>query len=132
MRIMVESGLNDLAQSEPETGALAGRFSLAARQRVLEYLHSFRSFEATLVLLYGNAGGVEPGSWSMQAISQSMLHDLAHMYSSFGAVICFDLDGISVAVPQLSHIEKLDKGTLEFHGNRLVARTEDRESRGGV
>jgi hypothetical protein len=124
---MVESRPNETATPEPEVGKLEGRFAPAARQRITDYLHSFRSFEPTLVLLYGNSGGTEPGSWSLQAISKSMLVDLIHMYSGFGAVICFDLDGIRVVVPQLSHIEELDNGALDFQGDRLISITADAE-----
>jgi hypothetical protein len=124
---MVELRPSDAQIPEPEVGRLEGCFSSAARQRILDYLQSFHSFEPRLVLLYGDAGGTEPGSWSLQAISSPMLLDLAHMYSGFGGVICFDLDGIQVVVPQLSRIDQLDKGILEFRGDRLFVVAVDRE-----
>ena len=44
------------------------------------------------------------------------------MYGSFGAVVCYDIDGVSVIVPQIAHIEQLDSGILDFVGDRLQRR----------
>lgn len=122
---MTETGDSDVVVPEPETGKLGGHFSPSARERVDSFLESFKSFQPTLALLYGNAGGAESGSWSMQAVSSDVVDELAQMYSGFGAVVCYELDGIRVLVPQLSHIEELDKGVLEFSGDRLIASRED-------
>jgi hypothetical protein len=41
------------------------------------------------------------------------------MYARFSAVVCYELDGFRVMVPQMSHIAELDEGVLEFVHNRL-------------
>lgn len=101
----------------PQIAQLRGRFTPAAKQRVQEYLDSFRSFEPTLGLLYGNVG-VEP-SWSLTAFAPATVDDMMEMYGSFGAVVCYELDGFRVLVPQMSHIGQLDDGELDFTDNRL-------------
>ena len=118
---MAEAGITAVEQPEPEVGQLAGRFSPQARRRVQDYLASFRSFDPVLVLLYGNSNGTEPGTWSMQAISTDMLCEMSRMYASFGGIVCYELDGVRVVVPQLAHIAELNRGVLSFSGNRLVA-----------
>ena len=105
----------------PRTGDLQGRFTPAARERIEAYLAGFRSFEPCLVLLYGNDNGAAAGSWSLQAISRDMRDDMARMYTGFGSIVCYDLDGLRVTVPQLAHIAELNRGVLSFRGNRLVA-----------
>jgi hypothetical protein len=118
---MAEPGNSKIVVPEPGTGQLGGHFSPAARDRIDVFLKSFISFEPTLALLYSNTGGRGPGSWSMQAVSSDIVDELAHLYSGFGTVVCYELDGIRVLVPQLAHIEELDKGMLEFSGDRLIA-----------
>lgn len=118
---MTGPGSGEVVVPEPEIGRLGGHFSHAARERIDAYLASFVSFEPTLALLYGDSGGTESGSWSMQAVSSDIVDELAHSYSGFGAVVCYELDGVRVLVPQLAHIEELDKCVLEFSGDRLIA-----------
>ena len=118
---MADPGSSKVVVPEPETGQLDGHFSPAARERIDTFLASFVSFKPTLALLYGDAGGSESGSWSMQVVSPDIVDELAHIYSGFGAVVCYKLDGMRVLVPQLAHIEELDTGMLEFSGDRLIA-----------
>jgi hypothetical protein len=118
---MAAPRMNESTVVEPECGQLRARFSPAARQRVEAFLSSFSSFDPTLALLYGTEGGAQPGSWSMQAIGESMVNDLARRYAGFGAVVCYDLDGIRVVVPQLAHIRQLDHGKLDLQGARLTS-----------
>ncbi|MBT8422175.1 MAG: hypothetical protein HKN56_06205 [Gammaproteobacteria bacterium] len=107
----------DVIERQPRVVDLGGRFTPAARERINDYLHSFVSFEPQLGLLYSEVGG-QP-SWSLAALGKATVDELVTMYSSFGAVVCYDIDGISAVVPQLAHIEMLDSGTLDFVGDRL-------------
>ena len=100
---------------------LGATLSPAARQQIVEFLQSFESFEPTLGLLYG---GLEPdgsvaGSWSLTAYGPETVTDLIQMYASFSAVVCYELEGIKVVVPQLAHIGELKSGQLEFVAGRL-------------
>lgn len=97
---------------------LGARFTPAAKERIDHYLASFVSFEPVLGLLYSDTAG--PGSWSIAAFGQQTVDELIKMYSSFGAIVCYDIDGIRAIVPQLAHIDELDSGTLDFVGDRLV------------
>ncbi len=112
---------NELNDSGPEIGQLRGHFTLRARQRVEAFLNSMASIKPTLALLYSNSGGTQPGTWSMQAVSDAIVQEHAHMHAGFGAVVLYELDGIRVLVPQLNHIAELDQGVLDFQGDRLVA-----------
>jgi hypothetical protein len=107
--------------SQVEPVRLGASFSPAARERVTGYLGSFRSFSPTLGLLYGAlpADGRGGGSWSMTAFGPQTVDDLIEMYAGFGSVVCYEIDGISVVIPQLAHIAELEAGVLEFVGNRL-------------
>jgi hypothetical protein len=92
-----------------------------ARQQIVEFLQSFESFEPTLGLLYG---GLQPdgsvaGSWSLTAYGPETVNDMIEMYAGFGAVVCYDIEGIKVVVPQLAHIGELESGQLEFVAGRL-------------
>ena len=105
----------------PQIARLKGRFSPAARERISEFLASFKSFEPTLGLLYGDvdAGANGGPSWSITAFAPQTVDDMMDMYGSFGAVVCYELDGFRVLVPQMSHIAELDGGELDFTGDRL-------------
>ena len=104
-----------------EVGSLGAIFSPSARQRVTEFLQSFVSFEPTLGLLYGAipSEGAGKGSWSMTALGPQTVEELATMYAKFGSVVCYEIDGIRVVIPQLAHIEELESGVLEFAGDRI-------------
>jgi len=104
-----------------EVASLGAVFSPPARQRVTEFLQSFVSFEPTLGLLYGAipTEGAGKGSWSMTALGAQTVEELATMYAKFGSVVCYDIDGIRVIIPQLAHIEELESGVLEFDGDRI-------------
>lgn len=108
---------SDVVTKAPRVVDLGARFTPAARERIDAYRQSFVSFEPVLGLLYSNVSG-EP-SWSLAALGQATVDELVSMYSSFGAVVCYDIDGVPVVVPQLAHIELLDSGTLDFVGDRL-------------
>jgi len=103
---------------EVRTVELGGRFTPAAREHILQYLQSFASFEPSLGLLYSNVSG--SGSWSVAAFGQQTVDELIKMYSRFGSAVCYDIDGLSAVVPQVAHIDELDSGILDFHGNRLI------------
>jgi hypothetical protein len=107
-----------------EVAPLGARFSRQGRERISEFLRSFVSFEATLGLLYGTTSLDESGqgSWSMTAYGPQTVDDLVKMYAGFGAIVCYDLDGIRVVVPQLAHIAELESGELEFSGDRICSR----------
>ena len=107
----------DVVEKQPRVVDLGASFAPAARERINGYLQSFVSFEPQLGLLYSDAGG-QP-SWSLAALGKTTVDELVTMYSKFGAVVCYDIDGINVVVPQLAHIELLDSGTLDFVGDRL-------------
>ena len=102
---------------------LKGHLTPAARERIAGFLGSFRSFEPTLGLLYGDLEGRVAGrpSWSIMALAPRVVDELVEMYGSFGAVVTYELDGFRVIVPQLGHIAELDGVTLDFTGNRLCA-----------
>jgi hypothetical protein len=102
---------------------LGATLSPAARQQVVEFLQSFESFEPTLGLLYGGLqpDGSAAGSWSLTAYGPETVNDLIKMYAGFGAVVCYDIEGIKVVVPQLAHIGELESGQLEFVAGRLSA-----------
>ena len=108
---------SEVVTRAPRVVDLGARFTPAARERIDAYRQSFVSFEPVLGLLYSDVDD-EP-SWSLAALGQATVDELVAMYSSFGAVVCYDIDGISVVVPQLAHIELLDSGTLDFVGDRL-------------
>ncbi len=95
------------------------RFTPEARERVLQFLRSFVSFEPVLGLLYGNASSDGPGTWSLTALGRQTVDDMIEMYSGFGAVICYDIDGIQTVIPQIGHINELEAVVLEFCGDRL-------------
>ena len=97
---------------------LGGRFAPAARERINEYLQSFVSFKPVLGLLYSDVSG--HGSWSIAAFGQQTVDELVKMYGSFGAAVCYDIDGFRAVVPQVAHIDELDSGLLDFTGNRLT------------
>jgi hypothetical protein len=109
------------ATPAPQVARLKGAFSADAKQQVSDFLASFKSFAPTLGLLYGD---VDPatgtGSWSVTAFGPQTVDDLTDMYAGFGGVVCYELDGFRVLVPQLAHIGDLDGDTLEFRGTRLV------------
>ena len=113
----------ELVAQPPRVVDLGARFTPAARERITAYRQSFVSFEPVLGLLYSNADGTP--SWSLAALSQTTVDELTSMYSSFGAVVHYDIDGVSVVVPQLAHIELLDSGMLDFVGDRLTRRPPD-------
>lgn len=94
-----------------------------ARQRISEFLASFRSFEPALGLLYGDIEGVVAGkpSWSLVAFPPVVAEDMVRMYASFGAVVSHELDGFDVIVPQIAHAAELEAGVLDFVDNRLCA-----------
>ena len=102
---------------------LAARFTPAAHERIQAYLDSFVSFEPLLALLYSDASG--EGSWSLAAFSQATVDEMVKMYGGFGAVVCYDIDGVRAVVPQLEHIEQLDSGVLDFRDDRLCRTAPD-------
>ena len=104
-----------------EVAPLGATFSPSARERITSYLQSFESFEPTLGLLYGAVApdGSGKGSWSLAALDSSTVAELVKMYAGFGAVVCYELDGIRVVIPQLAHIAELESGVLEFVGDRI-------------
>jgi hypothetical protein len=114
----------DIPIEHVEVAPLGARFSPQGRERINEFLRSFVSFEATLGLLYGTTSPDESGrgSWSMTAYGPQTVDDLVKMYAGFGAIVCYDLDGIRVVVPQLAHIAELESGELEFSGDRICSR----------
>ena len=97
---------------------LGGRFAPAARERINQYLQSFVSFEPTLGLLYSDVSG--EGSWSIAAFGRETVDELVKMYGSFGAAVCYNIDGFRAIVPQVAHIDELDSGVFGFDGNRLT------------
>ena len=105
----------------PQVAQLRARFTPDARRRITDYLESFKSFEPTLALLYGDKAGVVAGkpSWSITAYGPRTVKDMVEMYAGFGSVVLYELDGLQVIVPQLAHIAELDGGLLEFAGNRI-------------
>ncbi|MCP4000785.1 MAG: hypothetical protein GY727_07735 [Gammaproteobacteria bacterium] len=106
-----------------EVARLKSTFSPATKQRISQFLESFKSFKPTLGLLYGDLAGQVTGraSWSITALGSRTVDDMVELYGSFGAVVCYELDGFSVVVPQIAHLAELDGGVLEFRENRLVA-----------
>jgi hypothetical protein len=114
---------SEAVERQPRVVDLGARFTPAARERIENYLHSFVSFDPTLGLLYSDLE--EPPSWSLVALGQTTVDELVKMYGSFGAVVCYDIDGVAVVVPQLAHIELLDSGSLDFSGDRLFRRPPD-------
>lgn len=108
-------------ETKAQTGSLKGTFAPAAKQRVADFLESFETFEPTLGLLYGDiAGDVAGGpSWSMTALDPRTVADTIELYASFEAVVCYELDGFQVLIPQLSHTEELNAGALDFIDNRI-------------
>ena len=100
---------------------LETRFTPEARARIESFLQSFVSFEPVLGLLYGDlpADGSGKGTWSIAALGRQTVDDMIEMYARFGAVICYDIDGIQVVVPQIGHINELEAGVLDFAGDRL-------------
>ena len=98
-------------------------FTPDARQRVIRFLQSFVSFKPVLGLLYGAPSPESrgEGTWSITALGQETVDDMIAMYSSFGAVICYDIDGIETVIPQIGHINELESAVLEFSGDRLRA-----------
>lgn len=112
----------EMTERQPRVVDLGARFTPEARERIDTYRRSFVSFEPRLGLLYSDAGD-EP-SWSLAAFGEETVRELVDMYGSFGAVVCYDIDGVDVIVPQLAHIELLDSGTLHFVGDRIHRRAE--------
>ena len=113
-----------------EVVALGATFSPQARERVNNFLHSFKSFKPTLGLLYGallpdDSG---KGSWSMTALGPYTVEEMVRMYAGFGSVVCYELDGIRVVIPQLAHIGELESGLLEFVGDRICPVTGEESS----
>jgi hypothetical protein len=105
-----------------EAAKLKGTFAPSTKQRISKFLQSFSSFEPTLALLYGDLEGKVAGkaSWSITAIGPRTVDDMIELYGSFGAVVCYELDGFKVLVPQTAHIAELDGGMLEFKATRLI------------
>jgi len=106
-----------------EAAKLKSTFSRSTKQRISKFLESFTSFEPTLGLLYGDLEGKVAGkpSWSITALGPRTVDDMVELYGSFGAVVCYEMDGFRVMVPQTAHLAELDGGVLEFRDNRLVA-----------
>ena len=113
----------DITERQPRVVDLGARFTPEARERIETYRRSFVSFEPRLGLLYSDAG--DQPSWSLAAFGEETVRELVDMYGSFGAVVCYDIDGVDMIVPQLAHIELLDSGTLEFVGDRIHRRGPD-------
>ena len=97
-------------------------FAPQARERVNKFLQSFESFEPTLGLLYGDIqpNGSGQGSWSLVAYDPQTVNDMISMYAGFGSIVCFDLDGIDVVIPQIARVGELESGMLDFDGDRLI------------
>ena len=114
---MTEDALNT------QVAQLRGKFSPAAQKRISDFLGSFKTFEATLGLLYGDIAGVVAGkpSWSITALDPTTVQDTIDMYASFGAVVAYELDGFRVIVPQIACVAELDQGELDFIDNRICA-----------
>jgi len=53
------------------------------------------------------------------ALDSNTVAELVKMYAGFGSVVCYELDGIRVVIPQLAHIAELESGVLEFVGDRI-------------
>ena len=108
-----------------EPAKLKGTFAPSTKQRISKFLQSFSSFEPTLALLYGDLEGKVAGkaSWSITALGPRTVEDMIELYGSFGAVVCYELDGFRVLVPQTAHIAELDGGVLEFKATRLLLAT---------
>jgi hypothetical protein len=106
-----------------EATKLKSTFSPSTKQRISKFLESFKSFEPTLGLLYGDLEGQVAGkaSWSITALGPRTVDDMVELYGSFAAVVCYELDGFRVIVPQTAHLAELDGGVLEFRQNRLIA-----------
>lgn len=106
---------------QPELATLKGRFTPEAKQRISDFLGSIETYEPTLGLLYGDLNGqvIGEASWSITAFDPLTVDDTVAMYAGFGAVVCYEMDGFRVMVPQMSHAAKLDEGVLEFVDNRL-------------
>lgn len=117
----------EAATGIPALARLEGRFAPAARERIESFLASFRSFEPTLGLLYGDLDGRVAGgpSWSITAFGPQTVHDIVRMYASFGAVVSYEFDGIRIVVPQMAHLAKLEGAELDFRGSRLVPNPPD-------
>ena len=100
---------------------LGGMFSIAAREHVDSCLGAIHSYEPTLGLLYGVDSGLAggAGSWSVMALADENVAELAEMYARFGAEVCYELDGMKVIVAQIGHLKELDSGVLELRDNRL-------------
>ena len=111
----------DDSSKNVEVAPLGAKFSPPARARITGYLESFESFRPTLGLLYGaiSPDGSGKGSWSVAALDSNTVAELVKMYAGFGSVVCYELDGIRVVIPQLAHIAELESGVLEFVGDRI-------------
>jgi hypothetical protein len=105
-----------------EAAKLKGTFAPSTKQRITKFLESFSSFEPTLGLLYGDLEGKVAGkaSWSITALGPRTVDDMIELYGSFGALVCYELDGFRVVVPQTAHIAELDGGVFEFKSTRLL------------
>lgn len=111
----------DESDKQAKLVRLEAIFAPDAHDKIQTYLRSFVSFEPTLGLLYGaeTAPGAGDGSWSIAALDQATVNEMIEMYANFGAVICYDISGIRVVIPQIAHIDKLETGRLDFVDNRL-------------
>jgi hypothetical protein len=104
-----------------EVAALGATFSPEARARIIDFLNSFVSFKPALGLLYGavSQDGSGKGSWSITAFGPQTVAEMVEMYAGFGSVVRYELDGITVVIPQLAHIGELESGILEFVKDRI-------------
>ena len=111
----------EVVTRRPQVAPLNARLTPAAKQRIEQFLADFHSFEPNLALLYGDIDGKVGGrpSWSITAYGERTADDMIEMYASFGAVVCYELDGLKVLIPQMSHIGELDGCTLDFVGDCL-------------
>jgi len=117
--------MNDHAEASithVEIAPLGVVFSPQTRERVNKFLQSFESFEPTLGLLYGDIkpDGSGQGSWSLVAYGPQTVNEMTEMYAGFGSIVCFDLDGLDVVIPQIARIGELESGVLEFVDDRLI------------
>jgi hypothetical protein len=105
---------------------LGVRLSEAARKHLLRHLQAYETIQPFLGLLGSGGHGARAERWSLVAYSTEQVRTMEAEYLAFGAQLIFDLDGISVALPQLHLRRQLEGKAFDIIDGelRLVASLE--------
>ena len=100
--------------------ALDIRITFAARQRAETLLSSTDVAEPTLCLMKGRASGELEDRWSWGIYGPDNVNYLVPTLADLGHSLLYELDGLTVAIPQFHLVPDLVGGALDVRDGGLV------------